>query len=78
MCIPVATPSSAAYALHALQFDVVVVAVDKVEALDYAALFSTMRLVAPNARLVCGPAQESEHPARVHVQAAHENDPLRL
>jgi hypothetical protein len=38
--------------MHAVQFDVVVVAASRAQQNDYLALFSTMRLVAPSTRLV--------------------------
>lgn len=47
-----AGPSQAVRAMHAVQFDVVVVAASRAQQNDYLALFSTMRLVAPSTRLV--------------------------
>ena len=82
ICIPVAGPSSAAYALNTLQCDVVIVPGDKVERWDYAPLFSTMRLAAPRARLVCAPparqVQAGERLAPVHVQKEQKHDPVWL
>lgn len=82
ICIPVASPSSAAYALLTLQFDVVIVPGDKAEQWEYAPLFSTMRLVTPRTRLVCAPpvrqVHRGEHLAPVHGQEEQEHGPVRL
>ena len=51
--IETAGPSQAVRAMHAVQFDVVLVAATRAQHHDYLALFSTMRLVAPSTRLVC-------------------------
>lgn len=82
MCIPVASASGAVYALHTLQFDYVIVPEDKANEWEYAALLSTMRLMAPNTRLVCAPpgrpAQEAGRLARIRGREAQETNPVRL
>lgn len=67
--VQVASPLLATYALHAVQFDVVVVPREQVDERAYAALFSTMRLVAPASILVSAPPVAREQAAACHLPA---------
>ena len=55
IAIRVASPLRAVYALHAVQFTSVIVAVDRVDAHEYASLFATLRTGAPGTVLICVP-----------------------
>ena len=53
--IRVASPLRAVYALHAVQFTSVIVALDRTDAHDYASLFATLRTIAPGTVVICVP-----------------------
>lgn len=53
--IRVASPLQAVYALHAVQFTSVIVAIDRADKHDYASLFATLRTGAPGTVAICVP-----------------------
>lgn len=57
IAVCVTSPLQAVYALHAVQFNSVIVAVDRLDAHDYATLFSTLRMSAPTTAVICAPSR---------------------
>lgn len=56
IAIRVASPLRAVYALHAVQFTSVIVALDRTDAHGYASLFATLRTGAPGTVVICVPS----------------------
>ena len=50
--VEISSAARAVRAIHALHFDAVIVPVERVEEMEYTALFSTMSLVAPHTRII--------------------------
>ena len=50
--LEISSAARAVRALHALHFDAVIVPVERVEEMEYTALFSTMSLVAPHTKII--------------------------
>ena len=72
--VRVADPLAAVHALHAAQFQMVVVPGGSEEEPGYRALFSSMRLIAPASTLLCmqAKAAQSRDPAPRPVEMLHD------